>query len=165
MSDPVKLRAMTVATGSAVAALCLAVSGCSSGPSAEERSGAMSADYAYSLMMDATGFPNGYISGGSGPSKTATCLDGADQWITGCVWRDVTNPRRIDGPDGSWAYWAFDFINETGPTQADVTVKTRCYGMIPPSEQFPLQMYEVDCANPNQGLSGPIFDPTEPSEP
>lgn len=135
-----------------MALVCIpVVTACASAPTERERSAAMDETDAYYLMQEAFGLPSGEIMR-SMPFETATCYDGAEQWIVGCSMRSMSNPVRISGPEGPWAYWQFDFTLEAGPSVDDVTVEQRCYGIIPPWEELQLQYYEVDCSNTNQGL-------------
>lgn len=95
-------------------------------------------------MWNANGDPIG---------PATTCTDANGFWIAGCQAWFYLNPQSIQGPaDSEWSYWQVDGVRQydTGEQR----VNTQCFGLIPPTEDYGTQLYEVDCNNTSRPPGG-----------
>ena len=55
------------------------------------------------------------------------------------------NAKPLNGPpDSEWSFWQADNV---AFVDGNVIVKTQCFGLIPPYDDYGTQMYETSCTN------------------
>ena len=87
-----------------------------------------------------------YNSNGDPMGSTGTCSDANGQWIAGCVAFYYMNAKSIAGPaESDWSYWQANSVFDYG--DGSPRVRTQCFGLIPPYDNYDTQLYEVSCDN------------------
>lgn len=93
--------------------------------------------------------PTGYSlwnDNGNPVGSTSSCTDANGYWIAGCQAFYYVNARPLQGPsDSEWSFWQADAVNDYG--DGNPRVRTQCFGIIPPYDDYGTQLYETSCTN------------------